>query len=633
MRYPIETKAIIDVTKPPYCADNTGKVDCTQILRQILDDVLIREVDNLKATHDKILKESDNGKENYYVGLETGRMQNGELWITFPEILPPTRIIYFPKGTYLVSDTITYTLENLKNFWYSVTYYENNRNIHFLGESKEETVIKLADHAEGFSEGDIKPVVSFANNVAVTSRDKEYENAAFLNTIQDITIDCGKGNTNAVGIRYSSANIGRIENVTIKAENSYCGIYTDFVAQAVFNNINISGFTYGLDTAYSMMIVLDNIHVGENQKAGIYTHDSILNIHAVNSGNIPTIEFSKGNGRYYIKNKNITFANDFCGNRVYFEEENLVPRMPLPEYNYDADDFAYVDDFGAIGDYETDSTRAIQRAMNSGKSTILFGEGQYLINAKIKIPKTVKRIDFMFCSLRTGIRLVGGEYDCAFEIAEDAGELLVMENLFTWEQFRGHIRLIKHAAKRDLLVRNVQLMTASLYFNSVPGSKVYFDNIFLTTGTYTPNAWIPGEGFTCVYSHIIPMEFHGQKVYGRQVNLERADMHILNDNSEVFLDCFRIEGPGTALKSVNGGKTHINLFNAGLGRRDAQNAVYELHDANLSLHGARFFGFNKNSEYPILVQNNCAGQTDTVFWEDTENDEKTFSAYFDHYTN
>ena len=26
MRYPINTSAIIDVTKSPYCADNTGKV-------------------------------------------------------------------------------------------------------------------------------------------------------------------------------------------------------------------------------------------------------------------------------------------------------------------------------------------------------------------------------------------------------------------------------------------------------------------------------------------------------------------------------------------------------------------------------------------------------------------------------
>ena len=48
MRYPIKTDTIIDVTKPPYCADNTGKKDCTEILRRVLDDILIREVEELQ---------------------------------------------------------------------------------------------------------------------------------------------------------------------------------------------------------------------------------------------------------------------------------------------------------------------------------------------------------------------------------------------------------------------------------------------------------------------------------------------------------------------------------------------------------------------------------------------------------
>ena len=119
MKYPFECEAVIDVTKPPYCADNTGRTDCTAILKQILDDILIREVDGIRAIHDKILEQSNNGEYDYYVGIEAGRMQDGELWITFPEKLPATRIIYFPAGTYLVSDTVTYTLDNLKNLLYT----------------------------------------------------------------------------------------------------------------------------------------------------------------------------------------------------------------------------------------------------------------------------------------------------------------------------------------------------------------------------------------------------------------------------------------------------------------------------------------------------------------------------------
>ena len=100
----------------------------------------------------------------------------------------------------------------------------------------------------------------------------------------------------------------------------------------------------------------------------------------------------------------------------------------------------------------------------------------------------------MFCSLACEKRLVGGEFDAAFEISEDSEDILFIENLSAWENFKGHIRLIKHAAKRDVVISDIHLMTASLYFNSVPVSKVYLDNLFLTTGTYAPTAWLPGKG-------------------------------------------------------------------------------------------------------------------------------------------
>ena len=51
MKYPISTQAIIDVTKAPYFADNTGTVDCTDVLRQVFDDLLQREIDGVEQTY------------------------------------------------------------------------------------------------------------------------------------------------------------------------------------------------------------------------------------------------------------------------------------------------------------------------------------------------------------------------------------------------------------------------------------------------------------------------------------------------------------------------------------------------------------------------------------------------------
>ena len=53
----LTTKAVIDVTKPPYCADPTGRVDCTEILCRVFDDVLSREIEGVLETEKRLTTE------------------------------------------------------------------------------------------------------------------------------------------------------------------------------------------------------------------------------------------------------------------------------------------------------------------------------------------------------------------------------------------------------------------------------------------------------------------------------------------------------------------------------------------------------------------------------------------------
>jgi len=126
----------VDVTRPPYSADKTGRTDCTKALVQALDDILVRTVEAYEATVEKMQALSDKGSRDVYLGLETARMQDGKLIVVYPEYEPPTRIVYFPKGTYLIGDTLTYSLKNLKARHYVVPYFDICRNIHFLGEDR-----------------------------------------------------------------------------------------------------------------------------------------------------------------------------------------------------------------------------------------------------------------------------------------------------------------------------------------------------------------------------------------------------------------------------------------------------------------------------------------------------------------
>ena len=404
MKFPIKSSALIDVTKPPYNVDNTGKVDCTETLIKILDDILIHQVEQLQKTYDKLIELSENKTIDAYIGIEGGRVEDGKICITFPENKPASKIIYFPKGEYLVSDTITYSLDDLKQKWYWVPNFENNRNIHFLGESRKETVIRLADNSKGFEKGNEKPLISFVNHEIDVKRNQEFTNVAFMNTVEDITLDCGKGNEGAVGIKYVSSNCGRIENVDIKTEDGYCGIYfTNGSSQGVFKNINISGFDYGIDVECSVMLIFDTIDASKCKKSGIYTYSSTMHCDNIISGDIPAVEYKPyssdfknkaiesnnktvsydedAGGRYYFKDSDISVKNMNPNAIVYFGEDEDEYRMggiPVNHRSENAEDWACVDDFGAAGDGVTDCTNAIRKAMNSGKSVIIFGAGEYL---------------------------------------------------------------------------------------------------------------------------------------------------------------------------------------------------------------------------------------------------------------
>ena len=178
MYYPINTPTVIDVTKPPYCADNTGSVDCTAILCRVFDDILQREVDGIAALEERILNERLD-LEEYCIGFESRRWKTGYN-VIFPEYAPDARIIYLPAGTYLVSDTVSYTLKNLQNIYLSKPYSELTRGIHLMGEDRDSTVIRLADNSGGFEKGSLKAVVSYTN--APEACERECSNVSQLNT-------------------------------------------------------------------------------------------------------------------------------------------------------------------------------------------------------------------------------------------------------------------------------------------------------------------------------------------------------------------------------------------------------------------------------------------------------------------
>ncbi|WP_168119712.1 glycosyl hydrolase family 28-related protein [Paenibacillus sp. HB172176] len=636
--YPADCTAIIDVTKPPYNIDHTGKEDCTRQLIQIIDDIIQRDVDAFERTKAKL--EAMPGLDAQ-ISFEI-KKENGRLSVIFPEDLPPARIIYFPNGTYLVSDTIAYSNENLVNINRG-GYIRNemNRLLHMMGESRDGVVIKLMDHCPGFGFGANKPVVSFMRG--------EQSNIAMTNSFENITIDVGRGNPGAVGLVFFGNNTGAVRHVCIKSSDDQyrgrCGLEVthEIVSGCYIKHIEVIGFDYGIRvTPIRNFTVFEHITLKHQRKTGFYILNTITSIRGLYSRNEvpalrvggPTAHVVVIDGRldggselftalqcdmgtifarnietagyshaisYGRKNVEGQRIDEYHSHEAHALFEGQAKRsidLPIEEtphvpWETDLSKWVSVNAFGAKGDGQTDDTDAIQRAMNSVYSVIYFQPGKYLINDVIEIPAGVSRINFMYCDLVAGEKLQGLKEEGTFKVTGESEQPLVMEDLLAWEKYYGCMRLINHASTRTLVLSDLHAQTGALYFNSVEGGEVYMENVASTIG---------GEA----YRHVPCFHFKGQQVWIRHLNPERSLKEVVNDRSRVWVLGFKTEFNGTSYETINGGFTEVLGGTISIGTNEQWPAIVN-EESNVSVI-ASTNGYQTDHIFPIAVRETRNGE-------------------------
>ena len=583
-----KNRIVVDVTKPPYCADPTGRVDATAAICRAIDDILARDIEGVQAVRTKLLEDP---RDNFRLGFENRKM-GGVPTVIFPEDPPAARILYFPRGTYLISDTLTYSFENLKNLINDKPGSDLNRFIHFLGEDMETTVIRLQDNCHAFRYGEEKPMVSFTR--------QNGSNVNMMNSFEELTLDSGVGNSGAIGLRFDNSNTGKVQNVTIRSSDP---AHRGFVAfdiyrrsQAYMENIHIDGFEFGIrilgGTAAFENVSIRNtlkeavsasggslgICFGDIQSygAGLYARSgamvTILHTKFTKQGTTGGTAVRNYAGYIYLRDFTTMGYEDAMVNgyeTIYkgdgtYEEYNTVDRtyqlfptggktyvdLPIekqPRYIWNGDRslVAEVCDFGAVGDGVTDATAAIQAAMNSGREYIVFGEGRYLCSGEITIPKTVRAINFMYCDFAITPAFAEEKEKGLFAIEEDSSEPLFMDDGFVFEKFYGYLRFIRHSAKRDLIVSDLHVQTGAVYFNTVGGSRVLMDNVASTMGVFG------GQGYGSVPCFRVS---DGQKVWIRQFNPERsADNVLVEGGCDFWIFGFKTEGPSGKAYNIRGG--------------------------------------------------------------------------------
>ncbi|MEO1297180.1 MAG: glycoside hydrolase family 55 protein [Cyanobacteria bacterium J06636_16] len=177
--------------------------------------------------------------------------------------------LYFPAGTYDVSDTIDWV----------------GNAVTLNGDGSGETILKLQNNAAGFGNSEApKAIIETSDG-----------NTAFRNNIWNLSVDTGKGNAGAIGIDYGASNNGSMENVTISSGDGqgFIGLsMADGIpGPLLIKDVKVDGFDTGIKNSGPYSATFKNIELTNQNQAGMDAGGGTLVIHGLKSINsVPAIK-------------------------------------------------------------------------------------------------------------------------------------------------------------------------------------------------------------------------------------------------------------------------------------------------------------------------------------------------------
>ena len=466
-----------------------------------------------------------------------------------PSLERESVIVYIPNGTYDIRDTAIYSAKGARVWDYGEGgqrivnelpldqvppgAQETIARLRLIGESRDKTIIRLADKAKGFGDAaSPKPVVSFGKHTI--------NNSVAYNEIRNLTIDSGRGNPGAIGLRFGGANSAGVHNVRVRSTDGAGAIGIAFdinPAIPLVTDVTVDGFDIGVWAKQRLnlphQVVLDRVTLTNQKKAGMVvdgpvatinrllvqnaplplrirdgsSHVVLLNslLQGVPSRSIPAVDLvdgfilarnvrSTGMGALVASAGRILAAGDHADEFVSSGDASIRGQSgPAHTLNLAAPDPSarpgdlsafpdLVKDWAAPEDYDPlagtpghDSTEAVRSAFASGKPVVYFPKTSYYVTSTIDVPASVRNIQFLYS------RFVSDSNDrkrSYLRIAERSDNPLVIED---YQGAYNAWRLVEQAAWRPVVLQHVtgpinsyaNLLTTGpsvpLFFNSVTG--------------------------------------------------------------------------------------------------------------------------------------------------------------------
>ena len=357
--------------------------------------------------------------------------------------------VYLPRGTYKVSDTLIYRGETIGAFPTWNNKFDIN-HVHFVGQDRSRTVIKLADHCAGFQDPTHPKIV-----LAFQHPDTVFNNVPGGNWLRNLTVDTGRGNPGAVALFFQGANNTDIRDVTLRSEDGQgrCGLWLKQGSiQGYYADLTILGFQDGIsvsvngevDAAFEYLTLRGQTNAGILQTAGGL---SLRRVRSVQRAGVPALRIDGSGPQAVLLDSQLqgaggsgpaiemTHSTEQClfarnvqtaGYAEAVRKAGLlaVPQHTIQEYVsypvqaekgssparslrlpvaesprvpwYDpATQWAIVDDYPSI-----------QAALNSGKPMICFKQRHYKLTGDVTVPATVQVVNGMGSAVDGGMFVV-----------------------------------------------------------------------------------------------------------------------------------------------------------------------------------------------------------------------------------
>jgi len=571
-----------------------------------------------------------------------GKTDNTE---AFRKIIEGDAFLYYlPDGEYLISDTIDFKGKIFKII---------------QGQSREGTVIRLADSAPGFEKAGEKgkPMIKTGQPPAIR----------FRNSLRNLTLDVGKGNPGATGIEFYVNNQGCLRDITIRSgadgsEPGFAGLSMSLgeVGPLLVRNLEVIGFDIGIDVKNQVnSVTLENITLRKQRVVGIQNWQNMVFVRKLDSLNsVPAVKNGGDDSAFLLVDSKITgegkaseraaTTNTHAGGTFHlgnvevsgyakaFRDETDgtvlelgtiaefstdapamlhpsragmldLPVAELPEIPMEKDfsKWANVMDFGADPTDREDDAPAIQKAIDSGATTVYFPQRirtdkgkryTYFIGTEIVIRGNVERI--IGCEQIFEVApplLVPHEEDGSHEIAEDKPVFRFADGkapVAILERFAKTLGqdflnpFVIHESKRDLVLSSISGLSNVIHKG--PG-KLFADDV-------VGPAWKIRKG---------------AELYAWQLNLEGdEDYKIDNDGGLVWVLGLKTEHRGPTLLTRNGGRTEIlgcHLYTCVSSSVDKGQIFVE--DASFSMAAAGEYAWTRSWATENLINETRDGKT------------------------